>query len=119
MRAGSVAAGRRLLFSGGFRCADMTDAKGLDDEARPISDFSPKGFAEAFEIYELRSAEGDGDAWDIERCREWEVVYAALRNGPLAATKVELANFLAKYPHDGVARYYQINRGGDETGMSS
>ena len=30
--------------------------------------------------------------------------------------KVELANFLAKYPHDGVARYYQINRGGDETG---
>jgi len=85
---------------------------------RSVDRISPKGFAEAFEIYELRSAQGEADVEDIERCREWEIVYAVLRNGPLAAAEIELANFLAKYPHDGVARYYQINRGGDEPGMT-
>ena len=85
---------------------------------RSVDRISPKGFAETFEIYELRSAEGDGDVGVIERCREWEVVYTALRDGPMAAAETELANFLAKYPDDGVARYYQINRGGDGTGMT-
>ena len=45
--------------------------------------------------------------FDDERCRDWEIVYAALRNGPLAVADAELAAFLAKYPDDGVARYHQ------------
>ena len=74
---------------------------------RSIDRISPKGFAEAFEIYELRSESTDGVAGDAEFCREWEMVYAALRNGPLAAAGDLLAAFLTKYPGDGVARYYQ------------
>ena len=43
-----------------------------------------------------------------ELSREWEVVYAALRHGPLAVAESELAAFLTKYPEDGVARYHQV-----------
>ena len=74
---------------------------------RSVDRISPKGFAEAFEIYELRCARGEDDAAHVELCREWEVVYAALRHGPLAVAESELAAFLAKYPEDGVARYHR------------
>ncbi len=77
---------------------------------RSVDRISPKGFAEAFEIYELRCERGDGDARDCEFCREWEIVYAALRNGLLAVAESELAAFLAKYPQDGVARYHRSHR---------
>jgi adenylate cyclase len=75
---------------------------------RSVDRISPKGFVEAFEIYELRSERADGDAQDCEFCREWESVYAALRNGPLAVADQELAAFLAKYPRDGLAQYHRI-----------
>jgi adenylate cyclase len=74
---------------------------------RGVDRISPKGFAEAFEIYELRGERGHGDAEDLEFCREWEIVYTTLRNGPLAAAEDLLAAFLAKYPGDGVACYHQ------------
>jgi adenylate cyclase len=74
---------------------------------RSVDRISPKGFAEAFEIYELRCERGNDDAGDCELCREWELVYTALRNGPLAVAELELAAFLAKYPEDGVARYHR------------
>ena len=75
---------------------------------RSVDRISPKGFAEAFEIYELRCARGEDDAAHCELAREWEVVYAALRHGPLAVAESELAAFLTKYPEDGVARYHQV-----------
>jgi len=78
---------------------------------RSVDRISPKGFAEAFEIYELRCASDEGDAEDVELCRDWELVYAALRNGPLAAAEVELAAFLARYPSDSVARYHIARAG--------
>ena len=74
---------------------------------RSVDRISPKGFAEAFEIYELRCARGEDDAAHGELCREWEAVYAALRHGPLAVAESELAAFLTKYPEDGVARYHR------------
>ena len=77
---------------------------------RSVDRISPKGFAEAFEIYELRCERGDGDAQDCELCRDWEIVYAALRNGPLTVAEQELAAFRAKYPEDGVARYHRGHR---------
>jgi adenylate cyclase len=74
---------------------------------RSVDRINPKGFAEAFEIYELRCERGDADAGHCEQCREWEVVYAALRNGPLAVAEAQLAAFVAKYPEDEVARYHR------------
>jgi adenylate cyclase len=74
---------------------------------RSVDRISPKGFAEAFEIHELRCERGEGDAAHGELCREWEVVYAALRDGPPALAERELAAFLAKYPDDGIAAYHR------------
>jgi adenylate cyclase len=76
---------------------------------RSIDRISPKGFAEAFEIYELREGSETADAGDVEFCREWESVYSAIRNGPLAVAETELAAFMTKYPDDGVARYHQAS----------
>jgi adenylate cyclase len=74
---------------------------------RSIDRISPKGFAEAFDIYELRSEAANNDRANPEFCREWESVYAALRNGPLMIAETELAAFVSKYPMDKVARYHQ------------
>jgi adenylate cyclase len=74
---------------------------------RSVDRISPKGFAEAFEIYELRSASTDVPRADAEFCLEWEIVYTALRNGPLAVAEELLGAFLAKYPEDGVALYHR------------
>jgi adenylate cyclase len=74
---------------------------------RSVDRISPKGFAEAFEIYELRSERAEGMTEDAEFCREWEIVYAALQNGPLAVAEDLLAAFLVKYPGDGIAGYHR------------
>ena len=74
---------------------------------RSVDRISPKGFAEAFDIFELRCERGDDDARDCQLCSEWESVYALLQDGPLAAAEQELAAFLAKYPQDSVARYHR------------
>lgn len=76
---------------------------------RSVDRISPKGFAEAFEIYELRCERGEGDAADCELCRDWEPVYAALRSAPLAVAESELTAFLGKYPEDQIARYHQTS----------
>jgi adenylate cyclase len=74
---------------------------------RSVDRIRPKGFAEAFEIYELKSERAELSSADAEFCLEWEIVYAALRNGPLAAAEDLLGAFLAKYPGDTIARYHQ------------
>ena len=76
---------------------------------RSVDRISPKGFAEAFDIYELRGEAADGDADELEFCRAWERVYAAVLAGPPAAIEVELAAFPARYPEDGVARHHQLS----------
>jgi adenylate cyclase len=81
---------------------------------RSVDRISPKGFIEAFEIYELRGEQGDGA--DADFCREWEIVYAAFRNEPLAIAEERLGAFLVKYPEDGVARYHQ--RSSEESKVS-
>jgi adenylate cyclase len=76
---------------------------------RSIDRISPKGFAEAFEIYELIGGSETASAEDVEFCRAWESVYSAMRNGPLAVAEIELAAFMTKYPADGVARYHRAS----------
>jgi adenylate cyclase len=74
---------------------------------RRVDRISPKGFAEAFDIYELRCECGEGDARDRELSLEWEIVDAALRNGPRTVAESELSAFMRKYPEDEIARYHQ------------
>ncbi|MGO8912542.1 MAG: adenylate/guanylate cyclase domain-containing protein [Bradyrhizobium sp.] len=74
---------------------------------RSVDRISPKGFAEAFEIYELRGERGEGDMADDELCRQWEAVYPALHNGPLAVAESELSAFLRNYPEDQIGLYHQ------------
>jgi adenylate cyclase len=82
---------------------------------RSVDRISPKGFAEAVDIYELRCASDKADAGDVELCREWELVYTTLRNGPLAAAEIELTAFLVRYPSDSVARYHVARASPGET----
>jgi adenylate cyclase len=76
---------------------------------RSVDRIRPKGFVEEFEIYELRSKRADVSSGDAEFCLEWEMVYTALRNGPLAAAEIQLTAFLDKYPQDQIARYHQVS----------
>jgi adenylate cyclase len=78
---------------------------------RSVDCISPKGFAEAFEIFELRCEPTEIDAVELEFCRAWEAVYAALREGPPPVAETELAAFLVRYPEDDVARYHQAMNG--------
>ncbi|MEH2512436.1 adenylate cyclase [Nitrobacteraceae bacterium AZCC 1564] len=72
---------------------------------RSVDQISPKGFAESFDIFELR-CERDSNS-DDDFCQDWEIIYAALKSCPTPEeVEASLASFLAKYPHDGVARYY-------------
>lgn len=71
---------------------------------RSVDQISPKGFAEAFGIFELICERGSNS--DEVFCQDWEVVYAALKRSSAAEAELSLALFLKKYPRDGVARYY-------------
>ena len=74
---------------------------------RRVDRISPKGFAEAFDVDELRCERGEGDARDSELSLEWEVVYAALRHGPLRGCRERTQRVHEKYPEDEVARDHQ------------
>lgn len=71
---------------------------------RSVDQISPKGFAESFDIFELRCERGSNS--DEAFCQDWEIVYAAFKSGLSAQAEDLLTLFLQKYPHDGVARYY-------------
>ena len=55
----------------------------------------------------MRGEGGEAGADEVEFCRAWELVYAAIRAGPLAVAEIELSAFLAKYPEDSIARYHK------------
>lgn len=74
---------------------------------RSVDRITPKGFAETFDIYELRDETASAGVDELRFCSEWETVYVALRNGPPAVAETELGLFLARYPLDGVARYHR------------
>ena len=74
---------------------------------RSVDRIKPKGFAETFEIYELRGDQASAGQDEREFCREWEEVYAAICFGPLTAAEAQLDIFLARYPADGVAGYHR------------
>jgi adenylate cyclase len=85
----------------------VRDRAGQEFVFRSVDRISPKGFAEAFEIYELTDEVGRSDTENAGLSREWEAVYAVIRNGPAAAAADELAAFLRRHPDDQIARYHQ------------
>ena len=72
---------------------------------RSVDRIKPKGFAEAFTIYELRCERSATSAPETAFDREWEEVYAAIQAGSPAGPAM-LANFRQTYPDDGVAQYH-------------
>ena len=72
---------------------------------RSVDRIKPKGFAEAFTIYELRCERSATSEPETAFDREWEHAYAAIQAGGPAGLAM-LANFLQTYPDDGVARYH-------------
>jgi adenylate cyclase len=87
--------------------AAVRDRAGREFVFRSVDRISPKGFAEAFEIYELTREVDRSDAEDTGLAREWEAVYAAIRDGPSAVAVDELTAFLGRHPEDRIARYHQ------------
>jgi adenylate cyclase len=73
---------------------------------RSVDRIKPKGFAEAFTIYELRHERGLDFGADTAFCRRWEEVYALIHELDLERSAALVAGFLRSYPHDGVARYH-------------
>ena len=73
---------------------------------RAVDRIRPKGFAEAFEIYELRGDRaGDGTA-ERAFCQRWEAVYAAIGREEAGEALKRISEFLGEYPGDGVAQYH-------------
>jgi adenylate cyclase len=86
---------------------------------RSVDRISPKGFAEAVTIHELRCArEGDVGA-ELAFCRRWDEVYASIEHDDPAKAAAAISAFLSEYPGDGVARYYAEHvQGGLRPGRS-
>ncbi|MFT4119719.1 cache domain-containing protein [Bradyrhizobium sp.] len=70
---------------------------------RSVDEIKPKGFAEAVTIYELV---GERATSDVSLCEKWDAVYASIRRDAQATALLRIADFLADYPQDGVARYH-------------
>lgn len=73
---------------------------------RSVDSISPKGFAANFPVFELRAARADVSEAELAFVTEWESLYPSLASNPPSNAIDLLRQFLARYPDDGVARYY-------------
>ncbi|MCP3472189.1 adenylate/guanylate cyclase domain-containing protein [Bradyrhizobium sp. CCGUVB1N3] len=73
---------------------------------RSVDRITPKGFAEAVTISELRCQRSGASQLELAMCRRWEEVYSLIEREQKQAAFVRLSGFLVDYPEDGVARYH-------------
>src|SRR5258708_33081517 len=73
---------------------------------RSVDEIKPKGFAEAFAIYELRGDRPGDDSSELALCQRWEAVYASIQREKAGVALVRISDFLGEYPGDGVALYH-------------
>jgi adenylate cyclase len=73
---------------------------------RSVDRISPKGFAEAVAIHELRCAREGDVADELALCRRWDEVYCSIERDDSATALAAISAFLSEYPGDSVARYY-------------
>jgi len=70
---------------------------------RSVDQIRPKGFAEAFNVYELL---GKRDRIEPAFCERWNAIYASMQSEGTEASLVRVRRYVADYPQDGVARYH-------------
>jgi len=70
---------------------------------RHVDQISPKGFAEAFNVYELLARR---DSLEPPFCERWNAIYASMQHEGVAISIARITRYLADHPHDGVARYH-------------
>ncbi|VIO70958.1 adenylate/guanylate cyclase domain-containing protein [Bradyrhizobium ivorense] len=70
---------------------------------RSVDRISPKGFAEAFNVYELV---GQRDEVEPPFCRRWNAIYTSMQTEGTAISLVRVIRYLADYPEDRVAKYH-------------
>jgi adenylate cyclase len=73
---------------------------------RSVDQIMPKGFAEAFAIYELRAGRAGGGSSELAFCQRWDAVYASIQREEAGAALIRISDFLREYPEDGVAQYH-------------
>jgi adenylate cyclase len=73
---------------------------------RSVDQIKPKGFAEAFAIYELRAGRAGGGSSELAFCQRWDAVYASIQREEAGAALIRISDFLREYPEDGVAQYH-------------
>ena len=73
---------------------------------RSVDEIKPKGFAEAFAIYELRGDRAGDSSSEPAFCQRWDAVYASIQREDAAAALIRISDFLDEYSGDGVARYH-------------
>jgi adenylate cyclase len=74
---------------------------------RSVDSITPKGFADAIEVSELRGEFAHADEADIAMCRRWDEVFASIvQDGAAETSLVRLSGFLLDYPRDGIALFH-------------
>jgi adenylate cyclase len=73
---------------------------------RCVDKVSPKGFGEAFTVYELRCRRGPHTETEAAYCAEWNKLFAGMANSERSDALGGLDAFLDAYPEDAIARYH-------------
>jgi adenylate cyclase len=84
--------------------SDAIKLRAESDVFRSVDQIRPKGFAESVRIHELlgrRDRSGEPVF-----CRRWNALYPSLWSDAPVAALARLADYLAEYPEDSVAKYH-------------
>lgn len=73
---------------------------------RSVDIISPKGFAEAIQVSELRGLRAEASEAEFTMCRRWDEVFSFIAQGSRETAVVRLSGYLIDYPNDGVAQYH-------------
>ncbi|OKO74559.1 adenylate/guanylate cyclase domain-containing protein [Bradyrhizobium sp. AS23.2] len=74
---------------------------------RSVDSITPKGFAEAIEVSELRGELTLTNEADIAMCKRWDEIFTSIvQDGAAETTLARLSGFLLDFPKDSVAQFH-------------
>jgi adenylate cyclase len=73
---------------------------------RSVDRISPKGFADAVDISELRAELPDALPEEIAMCRRWEDVFRSIEQKAIESASFQLSAFLIDFPEDTIALHH-------------